>query len=198
MTSQAPPCKFFLTVGILIQFLFFQTILAQDRQEVIDNCCCKADDNLTCFSKEQHRMVKPVEVLFQCPDALLKWDADFAALRHIYPACNEFQQLAAKGPAIKAEFRNLKAKVSQLSKSSFELLQDYVNQAAACADAIKLAENYDLWTKGSIIKVYYKQAAVTLATADSLLNYKLLLSIEQTIDRMKDVTPCYLSSPIFH
>lgn len=130
-------------------------------------------------------------------DSLLTWDSLFAAQRHIYPECDEFTTLAGSGNRLKASFKALKKSIGQLYKDITKAQRTYLDTVAGCTVTIKKDGNDAYRVRDSLIKTYYTLALANLGIIDTAMNYKLLLPLEQSIDRMKDVKSCYTSAPIF-
>jgi hypothetical protein len=131
-------------------------------------------------------------------NTLYEWDRRFRSQRYLYPTCQEFEQLASSGQEISDEFKKVQDTVNTLYTDIGNSQRDYLNALAAYSDAIRKPNlnQGDNRFRDSLIRTYYNNAANNINICDSLLSYKILTVVEETIDRMKDVQPCYTSTPI--
>ncbi len=130
-------------------------------------------------------------------EAIYKWDHLFASQRQLYPSCESFETIANAGGTIKSDFDLLVTNLSDDVKQIRFDIENYTDSLIMYNELIIGEGQDENRATDSLIKANYQAAFSSFSFCDSLLNYKLLASLEQLIDRMKDVRPCYLSNPIF-
>lgn len=128
----------------------------------------------------------------------LAWDTVFAAQRHMYPTCNEFEIFNEQASKFTADINTLIENVSSGYQSIRNLQLDYSVRLDGCKDFINDKKNKDVFDLNQTILDFYKSAMTAMASLDSIvvIDQKILIAYRQAADRAKDITPCYTSNPI--
>ena len=131
---------------------------------------------------------------------IYQWDTYFKAQRYMYPTCTDFAILANQGQEIEKEFEALQTQISDLYSTVAKGQIAYLREIGQYADMI-YDKTYALQSSNkyqdSIVHTFFTGANNNINICDSLLSYKVLTIVHESIDRMKGITPTYLSPAIF-
>ena len=131
---------------------------------------------------------------------LYTWDHYFAAQRYLYPTCNDFAVLWQRAGDIMTMFKDLQIEIGKDYTDVTILQTQYFKDVAAYNDLL-YDKNYPLQSSNrfqdSIVQRFFTGANANFNICDSLLSYKVFTLTEESMDRMKDVTPTYTSLPLF-
>ena len=130
-------------------------------------------------------------------DKFLEWDTIFAPLRFLNPSCRDFDELYMKGAFVYTEYKKIQDSIQGVYLNLDSSMRQYEIDMAHYRDCLSGKGQTAKRIIDSSIRVYYRSAIKDILLCDSILNYKVLVTVKRTIDRLKDVKPCYTSAPIF-
>jgi len=127
----------------------------------------------------------------------LKWDDLFKSQRYLYPGCDDFKTLSNQSGVLLTDFTSMQRNISEMFKDITKDQHDYSMLVGDCIGTLRNKDYPELALKDSLIQVFFKTALSAIGTLDSSMPVQALISLRENVDRMRDITPCYTSGPLF-